>query len=176
MPRARSSEDRRCSGGPGAEAAPSDAARCEQQAPITGECRELGDLGQAEVVGVCCVDTADQGIDETFVHLIAEPRADVAADVVVVGRRTREQRLECGSCFAPPGDQPAACQRQRVAGDAEHESVGDVVETVVPDGRTDPLGMDEVVTEADRPGEVGRVRDSGEERIGTRVDAVEPGE
>ena len=65
-------EDRRGRCGRGADGAASDAACREEQASVVGERGELGDLGEAEVVGVGGVDAADQGVDQAFVHLVAE--------------------------------------------------------------------------------------------------------
>ena len=77
---------------------------------------------------------------------------------------------------AAPGEQPAACEGERVAGDAEHQPVGDVVEAVVPDRGADRLGMDEIVAQADFAGEVEPVGNAGQERVGAGIDPVETGE
>ena len=48
-----------------------------------GEGLELGNFGEAELVGVGGVDAADESVDETLVYLCPEPSANVLANGVV---------------------------------------------------------------------------------------------
>ena len=84
----------------------------EQQAPATGgQLGELRDGVEAGVVGVGCVDAADEGVDEAFVDLVAEASPDVGAEHVVGRRGARQERLARGPQLAAPRQQPGGDER-----------------------------------------------------------------
>ncbi len=85
----RRREDRAVGRGRGTSSA---AAGHEQASVRLGELSELRHGREARVVGVGGVDAADEGIDEPFVHLVAEPLSYECTEVVV-GRSPGEQRL-----------------------------------------------------------------------------------
>ena len=140
------------------------------------ETGELRHLGETEAVGVGCVDAADERVDETLVDLVAEAGPYEASDAVGFGRRAREERLDRGAGLAPGREQPGARQREGVAGDAEDEPVGDVVEPVLPDGGSHPLRVDEIVAQSHLVGQRRRVGHAGEVGVGGAVDGIQPRE
>ena len=152
-------------------------ARRQQEAALARrEFVQLWHLAEAEPVGVGGVDAADERIDEPFLHLVAEPGADEPPDRVGVDRRPGEERFERGAGLAPPGEQPGRGERSEMPGHAEQEAVGDPVQRVVPDRGVHRLGRHQLVGEADLRRQLRRVRDPGEEGVGTAVDHVQPGE
>ncbi len=148
----------------------------QHAAALPGEIGDLGNRGQAEVVGVGGVDAADQGVDQPEVHLGAEAGPDEGPQRVGLQTGTWSERL--GRCpqLAGPGQQARPGQRQHIGGHAEQQPLGDVVQAIPPHRRLAGRRRDEVVAEADLVGECGTPRDPGEECIGSLVDGPVAGE
>ena len=67
-------------------------------------------------------------------------------------------------------------QRPEPSGHAEQQAVGNRVQSVVPDRRTDGLGVGEIDVEADRGRQFDGIRHPCKKGVGTFVDRVDPRE
>ena len=97
----------------------------------------------------------------------ARTNSPIESDSVDVRGR---KRLERGAGLAPPRQQAGGGQRQDLAGQSEHQPVGDRMQPVVPHRGADRLGRDELVAQADPTRQRDRLGHPGQERVGALVD------
>ena len=143
---------------------------------LGGEIGDLGDGGEAEVVGVGRVDAAHQRIDEAKVHLGPEAGPHVRAQRVGLDARAPPEGLGGRAHLSGPTDELRPGERHHVGGHAQQQALRDVVKAVPPHCGLARSGGHQLVSETDRVRQCGAPGQTGEECVGSLVDAGMPGE